>query len=259
MKNVARVLILVLLVALLAPMTVSNAQDGEGDPLVAVEISAVYFQSAASGSLVDNGNDTYTLTLNEVGPSILWLASMPAPKIQELNLEPFAASWAASPDLSAEAALSAAGVDVELTLSAPSYDAEANSITYVATVVSYAAVDGSKADLPESFDAANLSIAWSFDFQGGLVAGTMVRYEGVRATPEQCAAAQQSWNDYSAWRAAKTAEYKAASDTCRGRDGTTDPALKAAACDLKSQLADELNVAAAGIEPTLTLLVNECP
>lgn len=250
-------MIFVLLLAVMLPLVPASAQD-EGDELIAApEASAVYFLSAASGSFADQGDGTYLLTLEGVDENIVWIMAQPVLAMSTLNNVNLNNHWANAEALTTDAVLEVDGMNVMLTLSSPTF--EAGVQTFVATVGEIVAPEGVKEpELPLTFEAVHLSIAWTIDFQDGLVGGIQAMYEGLRATPEECAAAQAEWDAYSTWRTAKTAEYVAASNTCRGRDGTTDPALKAAACDQKAVLAAELNAAAANIAPTATLLANEC-
>jgi hypothetical protein len=261
MKTVVRLMLVVVLLALAVPLFPAGAQDGgEEDELLAPEMSAIYFQTADGGSFVDNGDGTYTLTLEGVGAEITWIMTEPTLAVQTINNTNFNAHWNAAEGLVTDAVLGIEGFNIHLTLSMPTYDEATGVQTFVATVNQIVPAVESKdePELPMTFDSAKLSIAWTVDFQSGLVLGVNAMYEGMRATPEECAAAQKQWNDYLTWDAAKKAEYIAARNTCRGRDGTTDAALKQTACQLSETINAERLAASASITPVTTLLGTEC-
>jgi hypothetical protein len=258
MKSITRISLLFLVLALMVPFGTIGAQDGGNDASF-VQISAVYFHSAASGTLTANDDGSYTLTLSGVGSDILFLVSVPVLEVRTLDMEPFMANWAASEGLAADAVLEVAGLNVNLTLSAPVHNADDESVQYTATVNSVVALTEEKDEptAPEAFDAANLSIGWTMDFQNGLFAGLQLRYEDIRATPEECAAAQTKYDAYLAWEAQAKIAYQTAYTQCR--DTTLDATTRNAACATEKTLAVQRLMAAQAILPTITLLNNECP
>jgi hypothetical protein len=261
MKNVLRLMVVVLLVALVLPLVPVSAQDGgEGGAALAPEMVAVYLQPATAGSLTDNGDGTYALALQGVAPEITWIMSSPALAIQQQSSVNLAKQWAAATDLVADAVLQVGDLNIVLTVTAPAYDEAAQSQTYVATVVEIVAPEGVKEpDLPTSFDVANLSIAWTVDFQAGLVTGIEAMYEGMRVpgSPE-CLKAQSDWSAYQAWDIQKSNEQEIAMQTCYGWDGTTDAAKKTAACTLMNSILAERRAKAKQMASTSTYLNTQC-
>ena len=64
MKTIVRLMLVVVLLVLAVPLFPAGAQDGgEGDEVLAPEMSAVYFQTATAGSFADNGDGTYSVTI----------------------------------------------------------------------------------------------------------------------------------------------------------------------------------------------------
>lgn len=255
MKALVRLTVMLVVVALVLPLATVGAQGGEGDELLAPEISAVYFQTATSGAFADNGDGTYTLTLEGVGPEIVWIMNTPVLSVQRLDNTNFNTQWGSAEGLEGEAVLEINGLNVLLTLSAPTYDGAAVQ-TYQAVVTDIVAAEETKdaPELPMSFENAYLSIVWSVDFQNGLVAGIEAMYEGMRATPEQCAAAQTAWNNFLAWDAVKKAEYQAASVVCYG----SDLATQQSGCDQMKAIQQERNAAIKAVTPSVLLLATEC-
>lgn len=239
MKNVIRLFAVVLLVVLVLPLVPVSAQDGgEGEGLVASEATAVYFQTATAGSLADNGDGTYTLTLQGVGAQVAWIMSAPSMAIQQQSNVNLAKQWAAAEGLSTGAVLQVGDLNIQLTLTAPAYDEATSTETYVATVGEIAAPEGVKEpELPTSFDAASLSVAWSIEFQNGLVDGVTAMYEGMRATPEECAAAKQQWADFQTWWNAKSTEYNAAVKLCLAGDSAQCTTAKSIAAERSAKYA----------------------
>jgi hypothetical protein len=254
MKTVIRLIVVAWLIVLVLPLVPVGAQ-GEG-LLPAPGITAVFYQSATSGSFVDNGNGSYTLTLEGVGVEVIWLISSPSLQVYRVDAATLVADWAAAPEsLSTSAVLETADLNIQMTLSSPVYDAVAGTQTYQATVSQVMAIVESKDEpaLPETFDSANLSIAWGLEFQDGLVAGIEKRYEGMRATPEQCTAAKQAYTDYMAWLAPLNAEY--AANSAQIAAGTGDTAALQAR---NTQIAAMTGAKAAEMGPTMRLMFREC-
>jgi hypothetical protein len=251
MKSVNRLLVVVLLIALALPLIPAAAQDGgEGEELTATVV-AVYFQTASAGSFADNGDGTYILTLQGIDPQVVWLVSNPALAIQQQNNANLARQWAAAEGLIANAVLQVGDLNIQLTLTSPAYDETAMTETYAATVVEIVAPEGVKEpELPTSFEAANLSISWSVDFQSGLVLGIDAMYQGMRATPEECTAAKQQFNDWKAWDAQQYTLQQQAAAACAAGD--------AAACQTKKEIMISRGAANRAILPVLQMINTQC-
>jgi len=171
----------------------------EGDESVA-DITAVYYLSAESGSFADNGDGTYTLTLEGSPANFVWLINDPVLRVYRLGTQSVVDNWAASEGLVAEAMLEADQLNAHLELNAPTFDGSV--LTFVATVSDVTTVEDTKDEpsLPETFGAANLSIRWTVEFQTGLATGVMTRFEGVRVMPADCDQALTTWNQCQADR-----------------------------------------------------------
>jgi hypothetical protein len=253
MKTLVRFIMFVALLSLVLPLAAVGAQEGSGeDQLVAVpEISAVYYLSAASGSFADQGDGTYLLTLEGVGPEVIWIMTAPSLAIQQQNNVNLNAQWTAAEGLTTDAVIEAAGLNISMTLAAPVYDEATGVQTFVATVTDITAPEGVKEPaVPATFDAANLSLVWSMEFQNGLVGGIQAMYAGMRATPEECAAAQQQWNDYNTWATAKYQEFNTASYACWQGDK--------AACSTANAIVAEINARYATVSGLPAYLNAEC-
>jgi hypothetical protein len=216
MKALARITVLIVLAALVLPLATVGAQDDDGVRLLSSpQISAVYLQTATTGSFADNGDGTYTLTLEGVGAEILWIFNSPGLQIVSLQAQGLMADWAAAEDLATDATLEIESLNIMLELSSPSYDAEAGVQTYSAVIGELVSLEDSKdePDLPEAFDAGNLVIAWSQEFEAGLLTGFEARSEGTREElSQECKDAQAAWEAYVAWDAQKWEEQQAATD-----------------------------------------------
>jgi hypothetical protein len=251
MKTIVRFTIIALLLAVIVPILPASAQEGDQLTGASTPITAVYFQSATAGSFADQGDGTYLLSLEGVAPEIVWLVTTPALGVETMDLSNLNAQWAAAESLQTEAVLEVGDLNVHLMLSAPTYDAASGVQTYTSTVVSISAPEGVKEpDLPASFDGANLSIVWSLDFQSSLMGGIEALFAGVRATPEECAAAQTAFNDFIAWYLAQQPQVQSLGQACNAGDQ--------ASCAAAKQLADQVNAAYIAIYPTITLLNTQC-
>ncbi len=252
MKTTVRTIILALLIAAMLPVLPVVAQDGgNGDELVvAPDLSAVYYLSATSGSFADQGDGTYLLTLEGIGDDLVWIASQPTLSIGTLSNVNLNTQWGAAAGLSTEAALQVGDLNVELTVTSPAY---ADGVqTYVATVGEITSLAGEKEpELPMTFEAAQMALAWNVAFQNGLIDGIAAMYEGMRATPEECATAQQQWDAYVVWNADATQRYIAAHDACNYQKD-------AAACAEATQIRLDQRAAANAIRPVAVLLNTEC-
>lgn len=191
MKLLVRLIVVVMLFAVMLPALPTGAQDGQGtdDPLS--EDSGLYIQSAVSGTFADQGDGIQTLTLQGVGPQMVWVMDGSAMAVRYIDVVKFSLDWAAMPDLSAQAVLAVGPLNILMTLKAPAYDAATQTQTYAAAVTSITTTEDTKDDppLPASFDLAYLSIASSSAFLEGLVAGAQTGLEGMRG--QSCAEEEQ--------------------------------------------------------------------
>lgn len=187
MKTLSRLIVLVMLFAVLVPVVSVGAQEDD-------EIKSAYLLTASSGSFEETGDGVYTLTLNEVDASIVWLVAETPMQLYSLTTENVMSSWQEATDLTAAGALETEGLMINFDLASPEFDAENNVLTFTAVSnVEVRAVQADKADIPSEFGAANLSIEWTLDFQSGLGEGIMSRYEGVREMPTSCQEALDRW------------------------------------------------------------------
>ncbi|MBN1565342.1 MAG: hypothetical protein JXA10_15965 [Anaerolineae bacterium] len=168
MKHLFRILILISLIGIALPLATINAQDDlppipEEDLIVSA--LAVYYQSANSGEFVDNGDDTYTLTLNAADPQITIINTALPLSVSQLDTFGFMTNWAAAGDISVEATLQVDDLNIRLILSQPTYDLETLTQTFVATVVEVVSLAGAEGTLPKKgFTLATLAFAPAEDF-----------------------------------------------------------------------------------------------
>ncbi|MBN2305618.1 MAG: hypothetical protein JXQ72_14135 [Anaerolineae bacterium] len=250
MKTLARFTVIVLLIALVLPIASVGAQGGGDDEALAPDVAAVFYQAATAGSFEAMDDGSYTLTLEGVGENIIWLVSYPGMQVYTMPAMLFNDDWGANPELMANAVLEVDDLNIELILSAPTY---ADGVqTYVAIVENIIEPVETKdgPELPMMFADANLAIEWSLDFHNGLVAGIDARYEGARATPEECTAAKTAVNEWLVWDQQKAVEQNNARAVCSSGD--------AAACDLQTSIAIERYLTRQGMIPVIKVAYNEC-
>lgn len=190
MKKIMRVLILVLLLTMVLPLGAASAEEG---------VYAGYFvQDAESGTVVDNGDGTYTLTLAGVAEDVNWLFTSPESGFGYINVGQLALDWAANPDgLEAEAILEVGDMVAELVVGAPVYSLEEATISYVVTPV---VLEGEKdaPEIAEEFEAATLYIVADNAFITGLQAGS----DAGGARPLRCTKVYYTkvgWVDECTW------------------------------------------------------------
>jgi len=244
MKSVLRIISIALLVAILLPIAPVKAQDGGTPQAMVAKAVAVYYQGAASGSFADQGDGTYLLTLENVGENLVWIMAEPNLSVVSTSSAKLSEQWAAAEGLTTDAVLEVGDLNVLLTLASPTFDA--GTQTYVATVTSINAPEGVKdPELPMTFEAANLSIVWSFEFEDGLFNGITALYEGMRATPEECTAAKDQYAGLKAQYDSLNAQLTAAVNGCSAGD--------AAQCDLVAPLQTQLSAVILAIGPVKRL------
>lgn len=196
------------------------AQGNSGTNTAAIIPPSIYYQPVASGTFADNGDQTYTLTLEEVPLEILRFENTPALKMRRVDTGGFATSWALVPDLSTAAVMDTEGLEIDLTLSAPAYDPGAGTLAFHAVVdqLSFLEPSKDKPTVPETFSTAHLSIAATSDFQMARATAIINVTEGIRSAAEPepgCDAARVTLEqDRDLWRSLMD-EAHTASETCQ--------------------------------------------
>ncbi len=150
-------LVLLAAVLLTLPLAVTRArQDDTSLP------GRAFYQTATSGTLTDNGDDSYTLKLDDVAPNTVFVSAAPSLAIMQIDTESFAKSWqAGGADLTSQAAIELDQVTIMATLSEPVMDG--TSLTYQATLddkLPGGAQSGdTDVEIPETFKTVNLLIS----------------------------------------------------------------------------------------------------
>lgn len=251
MKTIVRTLVVISLLVIALPLSLANAQDGGETYTTTPVISAVYYIPATAGTF-EEVDDVYLLTLEGVELGIDWIMTSPMLSIRTFNNDNLTAQWAANDELAANAVLQVDDLNVMLTLSSPTYDVDTGVQTYVAVVGDIVApADVKEPELPMAFEAVNLSIEWTNAFQEGLLIGIDEMYEGVRATPAECAHARNEYRQYQDhWLPPRIAAHDALIWPCLGGDG--------AACQLMSQISMEMAFKSMEMAPVLAMINTEC-
>jgi hypothetical protein len=164
-----------MLLSLALPLALAGAQEEE-----AVEFNGFYTLSAASGVLVDNGDDTYLLVLESVPAFAPWVTTvesggMFAGRDTTVRLT---GNWAAVPDgLEGSAVMETDGNTLWLTLSEPVYDVELGTLSFSAVIDTIYAAEESKEgpQVPASFGLTTLFIKTNYDFEAALLLGFEAR------------------------------------------------------------------------------------
>jgi hypothetical protein len=193
MKVYARILILVMVMALLVPLVPASAQEGEEEALSSFD--AVLVLNASSGTMTDNGDGTYALVLEGVPENYTLVFSGPM-LVYSISVEELSTAWAAAEGLTAEAVVKVEGLNMQMTLSAPQYDM--GTLTFTAVVNALVSEDptANVKDPVEAFESAVLSIGWSTELSAVLGAGA----GGIRYTQEDCDMWMASYNDLASKR-----------------------------------------------------------
>ena len=175
MKTRSRIGLVLLILALILPLTPAGAQE---EVEIAEDLSGFYTVNATSGALAPNdGDETYTLTLQGVPETLAVVVDKPYLFAWRVSTLFLIGNWAAAPgDLEASAVLEVDGVTVWLTLTAPAYDDEAQTLSFTAQVTGvYNEDDTKETKAPESFETAALFIYTDHDFEASLLAGLAER------------------------------------------------------------------------------------
>ncbi len=177
----AKFLILVVILAL--PLVFISAQDDTED----ITWSGSYVLTAESGSFVEADDDTFTLTLNSVSPFAPWVVNLPDLYSGILTTQDLIAFWTFQPELVATALVTTENESIVASLSLAddmAYDIEAETVSFVATVVSVTPfdpdVDPTKAEAPEEFETVTVFINMDAAFAEAIAAGAEARSTGTR-------------------------------------------------------------------------------
>lgn len=203
MKSGTRILLAVFIVLLSLSAGMVGAQ--ESDPALP---TLVMIQSASSGMIVDNGSGALTLTLNGVTETLL-VGTDPV-FFGRYGTELIVSGWASGVGDEAypvNAVLTVADLVVELTVMNPEY--ADGSVSFEAEVVGIASVDADvnpdKIELPEAFEAADLTIQLTAELSEMIGQGLT---SGIRVAVCQ--------SQYDTWRSTKIySDYRAYWDCLR--------------------------------------------
>jgi hypothetical protein len=179
MKTPARIVVFTLLFALVLPLASVGALKDDVD--IPEDLAGFYVLDATSGTLIDNGDETYTLTLHEVPQDIQSVINAPYLSTWRYESLSLVSDWAANPDgLEASAVLEFEGVTLWVTLTVPAYDDETGTMSFTARITSIYEADAKESETPETFDAVTLFICMDYDFATGLLAGFDARHSDTR-------------------------------------------------------------------------------
>jgi hypothetical protein len=164
MKIATRITALILICLFVIPLAGISAQEdvsGFSD-----ELSGFIVQPAFSGEFVDNGDDTYTLSLESAVEFNSWIVMLPEFFSANHSLAEFAGDWSFSDEMAAEAVLQLGDMSITLTLSTPVYYLVDGTFSYtvvVEEIVSDTVAKGGPS-LPETFANATLIIQLDAQF-----------------------------------------------------------------------------------------------
>lgn len=174
---------LILLVVLALPLVFVSAQEDTED----VVWSGSYVLTAESGSFVEADDDSFTLILADVSPFAPWVINLPDFASGILTTQDLIAFWTFQPELIATALVTTENESVAVTLALAddmAYNAEENTLTFVATVTSVVPfdtdIDPDKAEAPEEFEVATVFINMDVAFAEAIAAGAEARATGTR-------------------------------------------------------------------------------
>ena len=192
MKYLARITIIAILLAALSVTFIAAQDDAETTEMVGSLV-----QTAASGTLENNGDDTFTLTLVDVSAITTWVINTPAFRAGLKDTDIFAEEWTYVPEMIGTGILALDEARLGVTLTNPVFDDETNSLAYTVTVDleqmqvwdvdAWVMTDDDKLldDLAE-FDRASLTIYLDAEFAEAWTVGTEARIAGTRAANNAC-------------------------------------------------------------------------
>lgn len=164
MKTLVRVILIVLFIILALPLVPAGAQESS-------PITLLLYQRASSGSLTDQGDGTYSLTMTDVSDT-LFLQSAPM-DFNRFSTPLIVNGWTHVENVQpVEARLETGSYGLSLQLSGPSYDEATASVSYVAQVTAVTNSDPNvnpdKIEIPNTFDLADLLIQMNNDLYTGI-------------------------------------------------------------------------------------------
>lgn len=213
-----RLLSVLILCGLVIGMTVAQEDDfqDELDLFGSTEdVSHIVTQNADSGTITALENGQYEISLVGV-PETTSVFEVDLPAIITYNTADLASDWAgavaaAETDEATIAALAELNISnnlLSLILRDAAYDLETMTMTYTVDIVFYLPeiteaeldleaieAEAEKSDLPESFDAAILTISATETFWSNLRESAVTRLDDVRATFASCDDAQKQLDD----------------------------------------------------------------
>ncbi|MBN2304622.1 MAG: hypothetical protein JXQ72_09110 [Anaerolineae bacterium] len=170
MKVLARnALLMILLVVSLVPAVMAGAQGDGDDSALMMPYAAFYYLPVSGGSMADQGDGAYRLTLAGVPEIVLAFASGEI-GMNRVATHSFISAWVGSAELTAAAELQASEVVIQMTLSAPIYSPEAGTLAFTARDITFDApphIEEPKDGwpVPAEFGGADLVIGATLDFQ----------------------------------------------------------------------------------------------
>jgi len=115
---------------------------------------------ATSGTLTDNEDGTFTLTLEGVSERVSYLSRAAVLNAGAVELAGLADAWASVEGLTARAVVTIGDVTVVLTVGAPTFDVLAGTLTYTGELLSVNGADAA----PTEFEAASVFVQAAADF-----------------------------------------------------------------------------------------------
>lgn len=203
--------VIIALIWMLGAVSMVNAQDNvQGELEIfgsTAEVSHIFTQTAMSGSFEALDSGRYNLTLVGI-PERTTIFEVSPPGAITYNTAELATDWTTALNttsdmddmlFAAEAELDIDGNYVLMVLYGMSYDIDAEALTYEVEVLQYVpaitdsnfdltalTADAEKAQLPQTFDAATITISATESVWDSLQNGAEVRLDAIRAQPAGC-------------------------------------------------------------------------
>lgn len=134
---------------------------------------------ATAGTLTDNEDGTYTLTLEGVSERVSYLSRASVLNTGAVELAGLADAWASVEGLTARAVVTIGDVTVVMTVGAPTFDVLAGTLTYTGELLSVNGADAA----PTEFETASVFVQAAADFTEQM--GAAADEIGLRAC-KQC-------------------------------------------------------------------------
>ena len=190
MRKQLPVLILILVAVPLLLFSFVSAQEES------VDFSSYYIQSATAGSLTDNGDGTYLLSLENVPLITPWLIYSPEGRAGSYETRGLTDDWAFLEGVQRSAMLEIDGVTLFLTITNPTYDDLFYTATYQVTIDNMMAADPTITEPPTSFGRSTLFFSSDSVFEAQLAQAFIDRNKEGRPdavrppnSPQCCGAA----------------------------------------------------------------------